>query len=138
LPSAFAYVIFIRYVAFAIVSGLTNIAAQEVFVQAIPLAPVMASILSGTILGFMVRYLVEKRWVRLDEHRGHVAEARKIGLYGIFGAATTALFWVTELCFCYFLHTAEAKYIGAAIGRFLGNWIGCHRSNRYVFRPSMR
>jgi putative flippase GtrA len=137
-PPLSAYVILIRYVAFAIVAGLTNIAAQEVFVRAMPLAPIMASILSGTILGFIVKYLLEKRWVFLDEYGGHVAEARKIGLYGILGTATTALFWVAELGFWYSLHTAEAKYIGAAIGLALGNWIKYHLSKRYVFRPSIR
>jgi hypothetical protein len=86
----------------------------------------------------MVKYLVEGCWVRLDEYRGNVAEARKIGLFGIFCAAMTALFWVTERCCLYSLDTAEAKYIDTAIGPFLGNWIGCLRSNRYVFRPSMR
>jgi len=135
-PPLSAHVIFIRYVAFAIVAGLTNIGAQEIFVRAMPLAPIMASILSGTILGFIVKYLLEKRWVFLDEYGGHVAEARKIVLYGILGAGTTGLFWVTELGFWYSVHTVEAKYIGAAIGLALGNWIKYHLSKRYVFRPS--
>jgi putative flippase GtrA len=133
-----AHVIFVRYVAFAFVAGLTNIAAQEIFVRAMPLAPIMASILSGTILGFIVKYLLEKRWVFLDEYGGHVAEARKIVLYGILGAGTTGLFWVTELGFWYSLHTVEAKYIGAAIGLALGNWIKYHLSKRYVFRPTIQ
>jgi putative flippase GtrA len=134
-PPLSAHVIFIRYVAFAIVAGLTNIGSQEIFVRALPLAPIMASIFSGTVLGCFVKYLLEKRWVFLDEFGGHVAEARKIVLYGILGAGTTALFWAIELGFWYSLQTTEAKYIGAAIGLALANWIKFHLSKRYVFRP---
>jgi putative flippase GtrA len=135
-PPLSARVIFIRYVAFAMVAGLTNIGAQEIFVRALPLAPIMASILSGTVLGFFVKYLLEKRWVFFDEYGGHVAETRKFILYGVLGVGTTALFWVTELGFWYSLQTTEAKYIGAAIGLALANWIKFHLSKRYVFRPS--
>src|ERR1700733_13763770 len=95
-PPLSAHMIFIRYVAFAIVAGLTNIAAQEIFVRAVPLAPIMASIFSGTALGFFVKYLLEKRWVFFDEYDSHVAEARKIVLYGVLGVGTTALFWAIE------------------------------------------
>lgn len=133
-----AHVIFIRYVIFAIVAASTNIAAQEIFVRAVPLAPIMASIFFGTVLGFFVKYLLEKRWVFLDEYGGHVAEARKIVLYGVLGAGTTALFWAIELGFWYSLQTAEAKYIGAAIGLTLANWIKFHLSKRYVFRPRIK
>jgi putative flippase GtrA len=136
-PPLSAHVIFIRYVVFAIVAGLTNIGAQEIFVRAVPLAPIMGSIFSGTVLGFFVKYLLEKRWVFLDEYCGHVAEARKIVLYGVLGVGTTALFWGIELSFWYSLQTAEAKYIGAAIGLALANWIKYHLSKRYVFRPSI-
>jgi putative flippase GtrA len=137
-PPLSAHVIFIRYVTFAIVAGLTNIGAQEIFVRALPLAPIMASIFSGTVLGFFVKYLLEKRWVFLDEFGDHIAETRKIILYGVLGVGTTALFWVIELGFWYSLQTIEAKYVGAAIGLALANWIKFHLSKRYVFRPNFQ
>jgi putative flippase GtrA len=133
-----AHVIFIRYVVFAMVAGSTNIGAQEIFVRAAPMAPIMASIFSGTVLGFFVKYLLEKHWIFFDEYGGHVAEARKIVLYGVLGVGTTALFWAIELGFWYSLQTAEAKYIGATIGLTLANWIKFHLSKRYVFRPSIQ
>jgi putative flippase GtrA len=132
-----AHVIFIRYVIFASVAGLTNIGAQEIFVRAVPLAPILASIVFGTVFAFFIKYLLEKRWVFFDEYVGHVAEARKIFLYGVLGAGTTALFWVIELGFWYSLQTAEAKYGGAAIGLTLANWIKYHLSKRYVFRRNI-
>jgi putative flippase GtrA len=104
----------------------------------VPPAPIMASIFFGTAFGFFVKYLLEKRWVFLDGYIGHAAEVRKIFLYGVLGVGTTALFWVIELGFWYSLQTAEAKYVGAAIGLSLGNWIKYHLSKRYVFRPSIR
>jgi putative flippase GtrA len=120
------------------VAGLTNIAAQGIFAGALPLAPIMASIFSGTVLGCFVKYLLEKRWVFLDEYGGHAAEARKFILYGVLGVGTTALFWAIELSFWYSLKRTEAKYIGAAIGLALGNWIKYHLSKRYVFRRSIQ
>jgi hypothetical protein len=42
------------------VAGLTNIAAREMFVR-LPLAPIMVSIFSGTVLRYFVKYLREKR-----------------------------------------------------------------------------
>jgi putative flippase GtrA len=135
-PPLSARVIFIRYIVFAIVAGSTNIGAQEAFVRVVPLAPIMASIVSGTVLGFFVKYLLEKRWVFLDEYDGHFAEARKIVLYGVLGVGTTALFWAIELGFWYSSETPAAKYVGAAIGLSLANWIKFHLSKRYVFRLS--
>jgi putative flippase GtrA len=81
-PPPAAHVIFVRYVLFAIFSGLSNLASQEVIVRALPLVPVMISILVGTGVGFFVKYILEKRWVFLDGYEDLLAEARKIFVYG--------------------------------------------------------
>jgi putative flippase GtrA len=132
-PSPSAHVIFIRYVLFAVVSGLSNLATQEVVIRALPIAPIMVSVISGTGVGFFVKYLLDKRWVFLDVYDGHATEIRKICIYGVFGVATTLLFWGIELgCWSAF-RTIEAKYFGAAIGLTLGNWIKYLLDKHYVF-----
>ncbi len=128
-----AHVIFVRYVLFAIISGLSNLASQEIVVRALPLAPLMVSVLVGTGVGFLIKYLLEKRWVFLDEYGGHVAEIRKIVVYGAFGVGTTLLFWFVELSCWNIWQTVEAKYIGGAFGLTIGNWIKYLLDKHYVF-----
>jgi putative flippase GtrA len=132
-PSLASHVIFTRYVLFAIVSGLANLAFQEIVVRTVPTLPIMVSVLSGTSVGFWVKYLLEKRWVFLDVYDGHAAEIRKIAIYGIFGIVTTLLFWAIELSFWHMWQTVGAKYVGATIGLSLGNWTKYLLDRRYVF-----
>ena len=132
LPRA-APLIFVCYVLVATVSGLSNLASQEIVVRALPIAPIMVSVLTGTGVGFFVRYLLEKRWVFLDAYDNHVAEIRKISVYGAFGTGTTLLFWLIELSFWHIWQTMEAKYVGAAVGLSVGNWIRYLLDRHYVF-----
>jgi hypothetical protein len=126
--------IFVRYVAFAIIAGLANLVTQEAVVRALPQsAPIMTSVLSGTAVGFGVKYLLDKYFIFLDGYEGHAAELRKVGLYGLFSIGTTLLFWAFELSFWSIWATAEAKYIGAVLGLALGNWLKYLLDRTWVF-----
>jgi putative flippase GtrA len=133
-PSLATHVIFLRYVLFAVVSSLTNLASQEMVIRLVPLAPLMVSVLTGTGIGFLAKYALEKRWIFLDSYDGHTDEIRKIFVYGVFGIATTFLFWGIELGAWRVWQTTGAKYAGAAIGLLLGNWLKYTLDRRYVFR----
>lgn len=133
LPALSGHATFVRYVVFAIIAGLANLATQEAAVQALPLAPIMASVLAGTAVGFVVKYLLDKYYVFLDGYDGHVAELRKVALYGAFSVATTLLFWGVELSFWYLWNTVEAKYIGAVLGLSVGNWLKYLLDRTWVF-----
>lgn len=128
-----SHVIFVRYVLFAFVSGMANLASQEIVLRLIPAVPLMISVLSGTGVGFLVKYILEKRWIFLDPYENHVAEIRKIIVYGLFGVGTTLLFWGIELGAWHLWGTVEAKYIGAAVGLSLGNWIKYVLDKHWVF-----
>lgn len=132
-PSLSVGAILIRYVLFAVTAGLANIATQEIVVRGLRSASIIASILAGTAMGFLVKYLLDKRWVFLDGYQGHAAEVRKIAAYGAFGVGTTLLFWAIELSFWHVWRTVEAKYIGAVIGLALGNWVKYQLDKHYVF-----
>lgn len=137
-PALTGRAVFVRYVVFALIAGLANLAAQEATVRALPAAPIMASVLVGTAVGFVLKYLLDKRFVFLDGYDGHVEEVRKVALYGAFSVATTALFWTVELGFWIAFGTATAKYTGAVIGLSLGNYAKYRLDRRYVFRPAAR
>jgi putative flippase GtrA len=128
-----AHVIFVRYVFFAALSGLANLASQEIAIRALPLAPLMFSVLVGTGVGFLTKYVMEKRWVFLDPYESHTAELRKIIIYGLSGVGTTLLFWAIELGAWHLWGTLEAKYAGAALGLALGNWVKYILDKHWVF-----
>jgi putative flippase GtrA len=134
-PTALSsHAIAVRYIMFAIIAGLANLATQEATIQVLPpLVPVMLSVLAGTAVGFVVKYLLDKSYVFLDGYDGHVAELRKVFLYGFFSIATTLLFWAVELSFWYIWNTIEAKYIGAVGGLSIGNWLKYMLDRTWVF-----
>lgn len=128
-----AQTIFTRYVLFGLISGLCNIASQQITIVALPDAAVMISILNGTGAGFVVKYLLDKRWIFLDTYENHAAEIRKVLIYGLSAIATTLIFWGVELSFWRIWNTAEAKYTGAVLGLSMGYWIKYRLDRHYVF-----
>ncbi|MCP1212451.1 GtrA family protein [Acetobacter okinawensis] len=133
-PSLSAHALLVRYIVFAVVSGLLNLAGQEFVVCTLPMLPVMVSIFFGTGVGFISKYLLDKRWIFFDRYENHGAEARKVMLYGFFGVGTTVIFWGVELGSWLFWQTTTAKYGGAIVGLAFGNWIKYLLDKRFVFR----
>ena len=128
-----AHAIFIRYVLFAVIAGVTNLAAQEVTVRLFPDQPIMVSIVVGTGIGFFVKYALDKRWIFLDAYETHAAELRKIAIYGASGIGTTLLFWGLEVGAWKIGGTTEAKYLGAVVGLVLGNYFKYLLDKRFTF-----
>ena len=111
---------FIRYVVFAGIATLANLATQEAVVRVAPLSPLALSILMGTATGFILKYLLDKKWVFDDGYSGHRRELQKITLYGVFSVFTTLVFWSFEVAFWVIWRTDFAKYTGAVIGLAIG------------------
>jgi putative flippase GtrA len=111
---------FIRYVVFAGIATLANLATQEAVVRITPLSPLALSILMGTATGFILKYLLDKKWVFDDGYSGHRRELQKITLYGVFSVFTTLVFWSFEVAFWVIWRTDFAKYTGAVIGLAIG------------------
>jgi putative flippase GtrA len=111
---------FIRYVVFAGIATLANLATQDAVVRITPLSPLALSILMGTATGFILKYLLDKKWVFDDGYSGHRRELQKITLYGVFSVFTTLVFWSFEVAFWVIWRTDFAKYTGAVIGLAIG------------------
>ena len=122
------------YVAFALLATVINLGTQEFAFRAAPGLPVMFSIVTGTVAGFVVKYALDKIWIFDDQYDGARAETRKIALYGFFSIATTAIFWGAELLFLALWGTAAAKYTGAILGLAIGYAVKYEIDRRYVFR----
>jgi putative flippase GtrA len=111
---------FFRYVVFAVVATLANLAAQELVIRLAPIAPLTVSILAGTVAGFVLKYILDKKWVFDDGYAGHRRELQKVTLYGAFSVLTTLVFWSFEVAFWTIWRTDLAKYTGAVLGLAIG------------------
>ena len=137
-PSLSPHAIFVRYVTFAIIAGVCNLLTQEGTLRVAPSDTIIPSILAGTAVGFVVKYVLDKRFIFFDPRDSHAAEMRKVLLYGFFSVLTTMLFWAVEISAWHVFQTVEAKYIGAVIGLSLGNWIKYRLDKHYVFGSRVR
>jgi putative flippase GtrA len=124
----------LRYVAFAVVATAANILTQELVIRVTPFAALTLSILAGTVVGFAVKYVLDKLYVFADGYASPADEARKVMLYGAFSVLTTIVFWGFELAAWALWGTSTAKYIGAVTGLAIGYAAKFLLDRRYVFR----
>ncbi len=124
----------VRYVAFAAVATVANLAMQEATVRTLPGASLSLSILAGTAVGFAMKYVLDKQWIFFDPLEGRAQEARKVVLYGMFSVLTTIVFWSFEAAFWIIWGTSTAKYVGAVLGLAVGYAAKYELDRRYTFR----
>ena len=129
-PSSIA----IRYVLFAVIATVANLAAQEVVIRLGPPAALTLSIAAGTVVGFAVKYVLDKKWIFFDRFTSHRDEARKLTLYGLFSIVTTLVFWGFEVAFWMIWRTDLAKYAGAVLGLAIGYTAKFALDQAFTFR----
>ncbi|UWM85200.1 MULTISPECIES: GtrA family protein [Rhizobium] len=124
----------VRYIAFAILSTLTNFAVQAAVVKIYPSQSLVPSMLAGTAAGFGLKYFLDKRWIFFDRYDSHGDELLKIVLYGLFSVVTTIIFWGFETAFWAVWRTDLAKYAGGAIGLAIGYVSKFALDRKFVFK----
>ena len=125
----------VRYVAFAVVAVLVNLAVQRLVLWGGDSGVWFAIALgAGTLAGLVVKYLLDKRWIFYDRTAGAAAQGRQFGLYSLMGVATTVIFWMTETAFWLIWGTDLAREIGAIIGLSIGYITKYQLDRRFVFR----
>jgi len=128
-------VLVIRYVAFAVVAVVVNLAVQRLVLSGGDGGAWFAAALgAGTLAGLVVKYVLDKRWIFHDATTGAVARGRQFGLYSLMGIATTLIFWATETAFWAIWGTDLAREIGAVIGLAVGYITKFQLDRRFVFR----
>lgn len=123
-----------RYAVFAIIATLMNFVVQEAVIHISPVEPLMLSLVAGTIAGFAVKYVLDKKWIFFDGYTSYASEAWKITLYGLFSVLTTIVFWSFEISFWTLWQTDLAKYTGGALGLAIGYVSKYALDRRFVFR----
>lgn len=124
----------LRYSAFAIAAILANLATQRAVLGLVDdhLGYVIA-VGAGTLVGLVLKYLLDKRWIFFDVSTGLAAHGRKFSLYTSMGIITTLIFWGSETLFWLTWQTDLMREVGAIIGLTIGYVIKYNLDKRFVF-----
>lgn len=124
----------LRYVAFALLATAGNLAGQRLVLATVDRAfAYQLALLAGTMVGLLLKYALDKRWIFADAERGLAAHGCKFSLYALMGVATTAIFWGAETLAWLAWQTQSAREIGAIAGLSIGYWVKYRLDRRFVF-----
>jgi putative flippase GtrA len=123
------------YASFALIATIANIGAQDITIRAYSgVYDILLSIIVGTGVGLVVKYLLDKRYIFRFRPRNAAHDGQTFMLYTLMGLATTAIFWGFEFAFHYLFASGEMRYLGGVIGLAIGYLAKYHLDKRYVFR----
>lgn len=123
------------YALLAAVATAANIGAQDAFLR-VYAGPfhVIASVITGTATGLVVKYLLDKRYVFQFQARDVAHDTRTFALYTVMGLLTTLIFWCFEFGFhALFDGSREMRYLGGALGLAIGYAVKYRLDKRFVF-----
>jgi putative flippase GtrA len=124
----------LRYGLFAVIATIANLAVQRlVLLGGDTTILFMAAVGAGTIVGLIIKYILDKRWIFMDTDTGAAAHGKKFGLYTVMGLATTAIFWGMETAFWLIWQTDLMREVGAIIGLSIGYVVKYNLDRRFVF-----
>jgi putative flippase GtrA len=122
------------YSIFALIALIANLGAQALSVWIYRGAHAIAlSILAGTGVGLLIKYILDKRYIFLFKTDGLAHNSRLFTIYTCMGLVTTALFWTVEFAFHVFFATDLMRYLGGALGLTLGYLLKYQLDKHFVF-----
>ena len=124
----------LRYSLFALVATVANLATQRAILQYDASNAVFAlAVGTGTVVGLVIKYALDKRWIFYDIDTGLTAHGRKFSLYAGAGILTTCIFWGFETLFWVIWQTDTMRELGAVLGLAIGYVVKYGLDRRYVF-----
>jgi len=122
------------YALFAVIATAVNIGTQDIFMR-IYSGPygLGLSVLAGTAIGLVVKYLLDKRYIFRFHTRNAAHNGQTFVLYAIMGVATTIIFWTFEFGFQHVFETATMRYVGGVIGLAIGYVTKFYLDKKFVF-----
>ncbi|WP_370269181.1 GtrA family protein [Nioella sp.] len=124
----------LRYTLFAVIATLANLGTQRLVLTAGDSGAVFtAAIGAGTLVGLVVKYALDKRWIFYDSSTGLRAHGRKFALYTAMGIVTTCIFWGSETAFWLIWGTDTMRELGAILGLMVGYVTKYILDRRFVF-----
>lgn len=93
----------------------------------------IGAVFCGTLVGLVVKYALDKRWIFDDKSTGLKAHGQKFSLYTLMGVVTTIIFWGTETAFWVIWNTDLMRELGAVLGLSVGYVVKYQLDRRFVF-----
>lgn len=125
------------YTLLAIVATIFNIGSQDIVIRLYQGSyAVTLSILVGTAVGLLVKYVLDKRYIFRFKAAGAAHDAKTFLLYALMGVITTVIFWGFEYAFDAIFETKEMRYLGGVIGLAIGYVVKYWLDKRFVFLSS--
>lgn len=130
-------VLILKYTAFAVIATIVNLGVQRlVLTQGGDGMTFALAIGAGTLVGLVIKYTLDKRWIFYDLDTGVKAHGQKFSLYTAMGLITTAIFWGAETAFWLIWQTDVMRELGAIIGLSIGYVVKYNLDRRFVFTDS--
>lgn len=127
----------ITYAILALIATAANIGTQDLATRIYTGAfSVFLSVLAGTGIGLVVKYVLDKRYIFKFRARDAAHDGKIFFLYTLMGLGTTAIFWALEFGFDHLFQTREMRYLGGAIGLAIGYLAKYKLDKRFVFRTT--
>jgi hypothetical protein len=124
----------VTYTILALIAIAVNISSQDVFLQVYAGAyAIELSVLLGTIVGLLVKYALDKKYIFKFEGLNILHETYTFLLYTLMGVLTTFMFWGFEFSFNLLFRTEQLRYLGGVVGLAIGYWMKYHLDKRFVF-----
>ena len=124
----------LRYAAFAMIATIANLATQRlVLLGGHSAGYFIAAVAAATLVGLVVKYVLDKRWIFFDPETGVKNHSRKFTRYTVMGLVTTAIFWGMETLFWVLWQTTAMRELGAVIGLAIGYMGKYQLDRRFVF-----
>ena len=129
--------LFSRYLTFAAIATVANLATQRVTLHLVTFnSSLFLAMVSGTIIGLITKYNLDKRWIFYDPDNSLSGHSIKFVRYAFYGIFTTSIFWFTEVLFWFTWHSQLMREIGAILGLGIGYYIKYQLDRKYVFSTS--
>ena len=124
----------LRYAFFAVLATLANLATQRGLLWLGDSGAVFGlAMAAGTIVGLVLKYILDKRWIFSDMNVGVKAHSKRFSLYTAMGLVTTAIFWGMETAFWLVWQTDAMRELGAVLGLSIGYVVKYNLDRRFVF-----
>lgn len=122
------------YAILAVIATAANIGSQDLTLRVYAgTYQVPISVLVGTAVGLIVKYVLDKTYVFRFRARNSFDLSQTFVLYTLTGIFTTAIFWGFEFWFHIVFQTKEWRYVGGAIGLAIGYIVKYQLDKRFVF-----
>jgi putative flippase GtrA len=136
-PNSNSAAVTAKYAVFAGVATGCNLGAQALMDIAYGgRYKLYTSLFVGTLVGLIVKYLLDKSLIFYDRTNGVVRRGWQFVRYALTGVVTTAVFWGFELGAYQLFHAQAARYLGGAAGLAIGYWLKYQLDKRLVFRAA--